>query len=138
MHVLDGLNAIPWYSQPNELAKLSFQSETEYLFRDKSDLYFSDIFSQGISRVFPIREWSSWKEWGIDPVHLELYVKEKGIDIRNKDKDIRKKEINKLPIELKDFTFIYDLKGTEAIDLALFEFPKNKPQKGGPRFQLYH
>ncbi|SDO03105.1 hypothetical protein SAMN05518871_109150 [Psychrobacillus sp. OK028] len=135
-NIIDSINAIPWYSTPNELAKLSFQSKTEYLFRDKLDLYFSDRFSQGISNVFPIREWSSWKEWGIDPVHLELYVKEKGINIRSKDKETRKIEISKLPMEIKDLTFTYDLKGTQAIDLALFEYPKLKPKYGNPPFPL--
>ncbi|OZM56882.1 hypothetical protein CIB95_08920 [Lottiidibacillus patelloidae] len=143
-HIKDAINSIPTYSLPNELAQLSFQSKSEYLFRDKLSLYFSDQFSQGNTRVFPIREWQISEPWGIPRIHFEVFCKKLNIDLKilnSKKRELKelraqeKEKLKNLPPELRNLCFIHELSSTQAIDLALFEYPEKRP-KNNPIFPL--
>jgi len=135
--VINGLKAIPTekYSQPNELARLLFQSKTEYLLRDKLDLYFIDNFeAQGL---LSIREWKNWEPWGLQLEHTIGYLRTTGREITVKELQKEWKNIkNELPEELQDFTWYK--KGTAGVDLALFREYTDVDRENGEKrpFQL--
>ncbi|WP_339289756.1 hypothetical protein [Paenibacillus sp. FSL E2-0201] len=139
-NIVEGLKAIPTskYCKPNELAALFFQAKSEYLLRDKLDLYFIDQFKE--NNLISLREWKTWGPWGLKLEHTAMYLLTNGWegDVETVEKTLEsmsnkkwEKLINenKIPEELRRFTWMK--KGTAGIDLALFRNYSEEERKNG-------
>lgn len=140
-NVIVGLDSISKYSQPNELATLLFQAKSEYLIRDKLDLYFIDKFSG--QNLFSMREWKTWGPWGLQLEHTAMYLFTNGWEgdletLENMLENMSSQQWNsfqdehKLPDELRKFTWVK--KGTAGIDLALFSNYSEIERKNGANY----